>query len=307
MCLYCNPPSTVRRRGQIAGTEPLSNDWGFLVTHKPAITFNWQFTTPQCSNDTFVNAGTSTNEAYISLATPAGARFHSVVHLACHDIDTATEAESFAKLWAKFSALTVKTWNDLELYYYKSNVVWADGATTVPELLASKNGQCGSWNQLLEEAIKINGLTNSQPIKVTTTNGNGFLVKDWSWVDPPHTNHPAFGDLYDFAYATTNAAAAVTMVPVPTDALYGEVTYLGGSGQNNIWPAEARFGSHYILLRDGVYYDPSYGSTYTSELVFQGQSVFGIRRIRTLFGAPRPGGLEMQFTNSASSFKIPSP
>ena len=209
-----------------------------------------------------------------------------------------TEAESFAKLWAKFSARTVKTWDNQELYYYKSNVVWADYAITVPELLASKNGQCNSWNQLLEEAIKINGLTNSQSIEVTTMNHLHFLVKNWSLANSQ------FGF---FGFTSTNG----TMVPVPTNALYtANLTYLGGGAQNNVWPAEARFAYHQILLRDGVYYDPSYGRTYTGTDDFQSQSVFGIQihGPYNQFRLSNANWHAMQFTVSTNqSYTIPSP
>jgi len=50
---------------------------------------------------------------------------------------------------------------------------------------------------------------------------------------------------------------------------------IGADGQNSPTPAEKIFGRHFILSLNGIYYDPSYGLTYTNAADFQAQAVAG--------------------------------
>ena len=60
----------------------------------------------------------------------------------------------------------------------------------------------------------------------------------------------------------------------------GQTTYNGGSGQNEIYSAEAIFVNHYVVkyAPGQVYYDPSYGKVYIDGKDFKAQSISGISR-----------------------------
>ena len=79
---------------------------------------------------------------------------------------------------------------------------------------------------------------------------------------------------------TNVSSLKVSMTPVPANHCYGQTTYNGGSGQNEIYSAEAIFVNHYVVkyAPGQVYYDPSYGKVYIDGKDFKAQSISGISR-----------------------------
>ena len=68
------------------------------------------------------------------------------------------------------------------------------------------------------------------------------------------------------------------MVPAQPGGVYGNLTSDAGlAGQNSPTPSEKIFGFHFIIKADldGVYYDASYGVTYTGAADFETKAVAG--------------------------------
>ena len=259
--------------------------------------FNWQFTTPQCSNSFFA-AGTSVNEAYVALANVS--KRHTIVHLACHPGGATTPNEAADHTWSGsgFSALSVTTWDSQPLYYYRAGIAGANGVLTADPLIANKNGQCGAWADLLMEAFRVNGAAPIlQPIRVEPVGGIAplFVVKNWRFGPQYSAQDPITGIFYytitnllttipqiistnigGVATFVTNMNSIVTMTPLPLNGDFGQAKYTGGPGQNEPNPAEAIFGVHYVVTQGGRYLDPSYGRTYQNSDDFKAQSVAGI-------------------------------
>ncbi len=240
------------------------------------MTIKWYYGDTNKQN--FIYAGTSTNQVYVSLATPATTNlYHTVVHLACTNPGATDASTAAANTWAMFSNGTgpanVKTWDGWILYYYKTNIAWAVGSdgnqnTKVNQLLRDGNGQCDSWRQLLESAWLVNGIT-SQGATVSTVNDPGqklFLLNNWTYDGSTFTNTPPYNYLFILN-------SDYSMVGVGN---YGDLQNDSGvAGQNSPTPAEKAFEYHFIQKLNGTYYDPSYGVTYSSASDFENKAVAG--------------------------------
>jgi hypothetical protein len=230
--------------------------------YKP-MTIKWQYAHP--SRQKYLDAGRSTNQVYVSLQPPIpGNLYHTVVHLACSKPGATTENQAVANTWSFFTGKAVETWDEQPLHYYEAGVPWANDVTDVGNLLATQNGQCNSWRELLESAWHVNGIV-SQGASATSTTSGGFLVKKWAFGTPTLGVPP-----YDYYLELNNPDGS--MVPSTS----GDVQEQSGiAGQNSPSPAERVFGVHYFQLWNNLYYDPSYGVNYTDAADFQSKAIAG--------------------------------
>ena len=66
------------------------------------------------------------------------------------------------------------------------------------------------------------------------------------------------------------------MMPMPQGGLYGDLTSLSTiEGQNTSPPSEKVFGNHRIMKFGALYYDPSYGQTFTDTNHFVDSAIDG--------------------------------
>ena len=201
--------------------------------------------------------------------------YRTVVHLACSQGNATTEAQAVADTWGQFSGpANVKTWDGRSLCYYQAGTPWAtntvDGQQNieVSQLLRDGNGQCNSWREFLESAWGVNGV-DSQMATVSSPN-QYFLVKNWTANTPTSVaTAPYVYSLSLTPYA--NGSSWTTAFGCTGDLINDN----GISGQNSATPAEKLFGRHFIQKYNGIYYDPSYGVTYSSTADFQTKAVNG--------------------------------
>jgi hypothetical protein len=219
-----------------------------------------------------------------------------------------TSAAILAGIWKNFSSLQAKTAGGLFedptptlLTYYKQ---WPTAisapASTLERLLSTHDGQCGTFVDLLYNAILAQGLPLS-PKKMNVSappkSLEMLLVGPW-WFNvnaaKPNVKYPyqdvvseifadGFGNLYP-------AHSGKKYQIVPLNPLQSNVFYPGRPGgpaiaQNNTNPF-ATFSNHQVLLIGSTGYDPSYGRTYNSRQDLQN----AITGFYVIDKNPRPDG-----------------
>ena len=167
------------------------------------------------------------------------------------------------------------TWS----HNYQPGIPWAaimvNGtlreSTDVNSLLKYGNGQCGAWRQLLESAWGINGISSQEA--TVSSPGKKFLVGNWSFGMPDYANDPPYVYLLKLNLCLFGTdTRPTTSLPCPG----GNLTNSNGiQGQSSQTPAEKFFTWHFIQKYNGIYYDPSYGVTYTGPADFQAKAVAG--------------------------------
>jgi len=230
---------------------------------------NWK-----CSVDggtTFCDAGASTNQVYVTLNNPTTANlFHTVVHLACANGHAVNSADATANTWALFAGpANVKTWDGGNLLRY-----YGGGFSGIPTdtagLLQNGDGNCVAWMSLFMDSLAADGIASDRVWVRATGAGDSFLVKNWTYGTASYTNTPPYN--WKLALPT----AAYTMAPIPSGGVYGDLTSLATlHGQNTAPPSEKLFGNHRVARVGAVYYDPSYGVTYSDAADFQSKAVAG--------------------------------
>jgi len=236
-----------------------------------------------------VNVGSSSNKVYVSLMDQTGGPtlYHTVVHLACSHGNANNHDAAVANTWSLFTTggtgpANVTTWDGKTLYYYRTGCGWANSALNTAQLLSSANtanswaghGQCGSFAHLLLDSLSINGVAADWTM-AQTTNGDDFIVNDWLFsATPTYTNRAPYQ--WMFTEVAEPDGSTIGMVPAPSGRVYGDLTKQTTlNGQNTAPPSEEAFSCHFFVKYAGLYYDPSYGVTYTSATDFEAKSVAG--------------------------------
>ena len=218
------------------------------------LTIKWQYSVPGFSQ--WLDAGTTTNEVYVSLAPPDGATlYHTVVHLACAQGHATTQAQAVADTWNFFSGKQVKTWDGQALHYYLQQD--ETQFKTTASLLSSHEGDCNAFCSLFHKSLQVNGVAAS---KIGVGSGGGILYPD--------------GDGTYFVIKNLHSTGTNPNISPPYNRFI--VVDSGIEGQNMTNPAEHYFGVHYIVsptITGSNYYDPSYGITATSPSDYTTQAV----------------------------------
>jgi hypothetical protein len=237
---------------------------GIIRFFKPFI-INWEISFDNGTN--WKSIGETKNTLYVTYKTPqaeAGdfAWFHTVYDLSCRNAQyKSTEKDIIAGIWTEFTDQIVLNYNNDSLFYYKN---LSTPNVTLATLLKYRDAECYTFAQLFLAAIKIQGIvrTNNyvylEPKATNVCNGKSvdrFLVKNWSFV-------------------TTSANAPCSAFPYGTS---GIKKLPGIPGSCTKSPA-SHFGNHQITKIDGVYYDPSYGTSFSnlSELKTKSLSAWGL-------------------------------
>jgi hypothetical protein len=228
-----------------------------------------------CAQASCAPAGTSASDVYVTMATPNKTPLPlTVLGLAVGNGGAATLTGAFRNTWARFSTSNgvlpnVTAWDNKALYYYTPNQGFDACATNSDQLLflTQRNGQCGSFAYLLQDAVEANGISMDF-VTIDAFAGNQtlqILVKNWVFggADPLYApfSWPLALEAEPGGYSG--------MVPLPVGSIFGQMISLAGiAGQNTPQPSEKVFLRHFIL-KDvmgvsgaGPYYDPSYGVTY---------------------------------------------
>jgi len=286
------------------------------------MTIKWFFSVD--GGTTWSSAGTSENQTYVTLDDPQGVRYHTLLHLGCKNAEGMTaEEDVFSAIWDEFTDLQVRRVDDTTLTYYADKFCQN---TTLSQLLTNYDGQCLAWCELLKAINDMHGISELTEISVfpaayTTYNNstssafevsyenNGMLIKKWSISGPsPHADldlnsnwiedcdedqfstnifygtqrkhfFPPHQDLFD----SDNLEGVETIITV-SPSLYG---------QGNVVPGLQMFDTHYLIKRNGKYYDPSYGVSFNSLLEWEDASVDGFWN--DVYEITYPGGVETAY------------
>jgi len=199
----------------------------------------------------WLGAGTSKNEMFITLGTPGCAkRFRTVLYLATKNGGT-DEDTCLSNTWASFSGpANVCAWDESGKDYTRALHYWDDPEVpymTAAELVEHADGQCHAWADLLKECLLANNVSNLKRSCVTAATGyNQFAVKNTDLDgDPQYPEDPPW--IYG-----------------PDDV---DTSPVGIPGQNEPTPQCKLFFWHWLVHRTGdlTWYDPSYGRTATGE------------------------------------------
>ncbi|MCG2679367.1 MAG: hypothetical protein L6455_05270, partial [Kiritimatiellae bacterium] len=251
---------TVSVSGGLA-TYPAINSIGILTNYVDfwnPMQINWKYGINESPSHA---AGTSSNMIYVCLASPTNVPtlYHTIVHLACSVGHATSEAGAISNSWSQLMGHNFTTWDGRTLYYYRDGTGW-NSPYTISDLLVNSNGNCVAWRNLFRHALVINGVASDRIYVATTGPTNDcFVVGDWTFGTASFTNTPPYN------WALQFSGSDFDMVPRPTGDVYGDITSLNTiQGQNTAPPSEKVFGNHRMARYNGTYYDPSYGTTYTS-------------------------------------------
>jgi hypothetical protein len=237
--------------GWVAATALLSAPFANQVQRLPEFPIAWSVS---CDGGaSWKTKGTSRNEVFVTLGqVTLSTLHHTVAYLACQNGGT-DPATCLSGTWAGFGTgsgpANVMAWNPATrtysrpLHYYLGG--FDDVATDYAGLLASGDGSCTAWAELLAATLLVNNVFTT---RVLVVSWGDFGVKELVFNDPP-----AYPEYAPYKY--DEGQVDTTPVALP--------------GQNTAPPAEKLFTRHYIARPDpiihpslsGTYYDPSYGIT----------------------------------------------
>jgi len=231
----------------------------------------------------YKNAGTSSNDVYLTLNDPAvSPLYNTVVHIGSSEADGETEKlEVLKAIRALFETLNVDTVGGKDLHYYKT---YTCNDTSTAKLLETGNGTCSSWANLFIQVVKAQGIVEQNNWIVlemeNPTDFIGFLVKDWSFdglgtaaqvLDIP-AGHPFNAVIAANPYINVfkdDILPQGGFTNADDDAyewIHDDVSDLPGvPGQSTSNPASI-FAAHVVVQYDfgnGLeWFDPSYGTKY---------------------------------------------
>ncbi len=170
--------------------------------------------------------------------------FHTVFDLSCRNAQfKSVEKEIIAGVWNEFTDQIVLNYNNDSLFYYKT---LNTPHVTLATLLKYRDAECYTFAELFLAAIKIQGIVRTNNYVYLEAKGTAcgkkidhFFVKNWA-LNTPVSNPPC----PSFPYQSGNGVKKLPGIP----------------GSCTKSPA-SHFGNHQIAKIDGVYYDPSYGTS----------------------------------------------
>ncbi|MEO6904258.1 MAG: hypothetical protein ABI315_14055 [Bacteroidia bacterium] len=223
---------------------------GVVRFFKPFV-INWQVSFD--NGVTWGNIGETKNTLYVLYKTPEAEAgeflwFHTVFDLSCRNAQYKTnEKDIIAAVWTEFTDHIVLNFNNDSLFYYKN---LGTVNVTLAQLLKAKDAECYTFAELFLAAIKIQGVVRTNNYVNIAASGtacggrqiSNFIVKNWQFITTVGS-----APCSDFAYSGKGSIKKLPGIP----------------GSCTITPASS-FGNHQVTKIDGIYYDPSYGTSYTS-------------------------------------------
>jgi hypothetical protein len=181
-----------------------------------------------------------------------------MVHLSCKNADGLGDntTQIISAVWSEFTDLDVRRVDGVQLAYYRTSTCNITGSAG---LIQNGEGQCGSWARLFIDLLLVQGIDNRAGftiVKPSDSTEMGFIVKNWNFIGSGTSGIPS--------YPWLNIGVAPLYLTASLNFKYQEVVdVIGISGQGNSNPLSF-FGNHQIVKIGSVYYDPSYGRTYSS-------------------------------------------
>jgi hypothetical protein len=189
-----NPPGKLITLPETAVASPFPNK----VLYYNPLAIDWQISID--NKTSWVNAGTSKNRVYVTLADPTQKPlYETALDIAGRNAKgTAAEADAVAAIWKDFQdpvpgvlrkAIDGLNQKDgVEMKYWNP---WSDenGCQNMSDMLQSPdgNGTCAAWANLFKATLQAEGIGGAvvSEVKADTTKvpgATGFLVKNWKFV-----------------------------------------------------------------------------------------------------------------------------
>ena len=233
----------------------------------------WNVSMTSGGEKVWLDGGTSSNQAYVTLGDPLTTTYHTLAHLGCKNAKDETSVQNCtAKIWNEFTDRDVRRVDGARLTYYKS---YRCTNTTTKGLLASCDGQCGAWAKLFIDIRKVQGIDDKDeyvvfspiPPQGVSRDYVGFLVKNWTFSG---TGRSGYSDYpYLNVLSDTDFISSTEYQWKYSDV--SDATGIAGQGNEN---QASLFNNHQVVI-DGKYYDPSYGVQYSSLEELEDRSIDG--------------------------------
>jgi hypothetical protein len=239
----------------------------------------WEYRFSSTGN--WIRAGESKNPIYITFKALSNtlsnlnpfSYFQTVLHHGCKFAKgETTEEKIYEKLRSYYSTHHVLRADNTPLKYYGSwNLNQIQTSSTTAGLLSSNDGICTAWTRLFIDVLKAQGVWSVQNVFQIKPSGmpDGFYVKMWDKV-----NSNSSGSSGDLEFPFLNIWASVNSLNEPhnnsnytwysnTNPTSPEIVVTTTlEGQNNLKPL-SRFFAHNFVYFQNIYFDPSYGVTYS--------------------------------------------
>jgi len=197
-------------------------------------------------------AGTSRNRVYVTFGNPMGKRLESFLDISTRAADgQSTLQEVIDAVWAEYEDLHVTNVRGEVMGYYRGILCasWCK-VLTAQQLVVHLNGQCHSWQDLLIQCFRTQGIGGAQDVEIRPISDGAFIIENY-WFAPGEgtSGIPAY------PYRWNDPCG--WGLPWPPETV--EVRDRDGlAGQDESNPS-SWFPTHQIVKLYGKYYDPSYG------------------------------------------------
>jgi hypothetical protein len=196
-------------------------------------------------------------------------------------------------------------------YYANFNPLDANGVGvhTAPQLLATNDGQCGAWAELLIRIRQIQGI-NDQNEYLTiraSTAVEGIAIKNWTFVGNGTSGNAAYPylNICPLGHGSLEANEAAVQGATSYNWAYAEVNDAAGiEGQGTQNPASL-FGNHQVMM-GGQLYDPSYGKVYASLQDMDSNAVAGYYIIKVESLDEAAYGLDLNADGDQTDLAVPT-
>jgi len=235
------------------------------------LTVAWTIT-PTGGSAVSCNVPNTRHRVYVLLGAPNQAsRYETLIHVGCTNAaGKSTENDVVAAIWNDFTNRNVRRkpadgFNNPDGRQLTYDANWACVNIDTAQLLATGDGQCGSWAKFFIDAMGGQGINHTNEyVLFYQSDGTGpqdpnygFIVNNWSFAS-------GAGRSGDANYPYLNVPASPFLSSNSYNWLFSEVMETPGvAGQGNANPASL-FGNHQVVKLGTQYHDPSYGLQYSS-------------------------------------------
>jgi hypothetical protein len=245
------------------------------VDYHAALPITWKLDFG-CDGKPNTKSFTTRHPYYVTLGHPTVQLHHTILHIGCKNAKSKSSVDDVvAGIWSEYTDRDVRRVDGVQLKYWNppidSDTDPVNGADPdYAEVLKrpAANGQCGSWAFQFRACLRVHGLTDGRVNRVLGPQGiNGMmLVKNWQFPEAGSGSCEGYNFIYDSDISTPELehADVIDLAGVP--------------GQGNQNPPGA-FVNHFVVIRKGTVYDPSYGVFATNTSAYENLTMAGWVRI----------------------------
>jgi hypothetical protein len=279
-------PTIEAESQQIAGglrfsSAPSGDPLPSTVDYHSSLPITWKLDFG-CDGKPNTKSFTTRHPYYVTLGNPQVQLHHTILHIGCKNAKGMATADAVvAATWSEFATGVedgvMKADQPIvgppspSMRYWNPPVDDRDdpigGATPFYKELLKRpaaNGQCAAWANLFHACLRVHGIGDGRIHRVLGPQGQFGLMLVQNWQFPDTGLGSCNG--YNFIYDTDLSTAALE---------HADVSDLAGApGQGNPNPPGA-FVNHFVFVREGQVYDPSYGLFAASKSLCENMAMAG--------------------------------